>query len=174
VALTRCHFRTHFLRYQDVPRAGHINAVDNANSAPSLIRRETIMNTNTAILNTRFFICIAALSACVVLSGPVKADNRDVVTVKIPVKAEGLDLKQPADAREVYRRLHFAARTACGNGNRVGLKPPSSFAACYEKALGDAVRSVNRPQLNIIYLATHTSRDAEIFGIELPARMAAK
>lgn len=131
------------------------------------------MNTKSSILNAKSFICLAALAACAVLSGQVKADSPEV-TVKISVSAAGLDLSRPADAREVYRRLYIAARTACGNGNRVDLQPPPSFIACYEKALGDAVRSVSRPQLNIVYLATHSSRDAEKYGIEVPARMAAK
>ena len=77
------------------------------------------MNTKTSILNSKPFICLAVLAACAVLSGPVKADSHEV-TVKISVSAAGLDLSRPADAREVYRRLYFAARTACGNGNRVG------------------------------------------------------
>jgi UrcA family protein len=131
------------------------------------------MNMQSSILDAKPFICFAALAACAVLSGPVKAGSHEV-TVKISVSAAGLDLSRPADAREVYRRLSFAARTACGDGNRVDLQPPSSFVVCYEKALGNAVRSVNRPQLNIVYLATHTSRDAEAYGIEVPARMAAK
>jgi UrcA family protein len=131
------------------------------------------MNTKASILNARSFTCLVALAACAALSGPVKADGREV-TVKISVSAAGLDLGRPGDAREVYRRIYFAARTACGNGNRVGLKPPPSFVDCYEKALGGAVRSVNRPQLNLVYLATHTTRDAETYGIEVPARMAAK
>ena len=131
------------------------------------------MNTKTSILNAKTLTCLAALAACAVLWSPVKADSPEV-RVKIYVSAADLDLSRPADAREVYRRLYFAARTACGNGNRVGLEPPPSFMVCYEKALGDAVRSVNRPQLNIVYLATHTSRDAEKYGIEVPARMAAK
>jgi UrcA family protein len=130
------------------------------------------MNMKASILSTKPIICVAAL-ACTVLSGPVKADGHEV-TVKISVSATGLDLSRPADAREVYRRLSFAARTACGDGNRVDLQPPSSFVGCYEKALADAVRSVNRPQLYIVYLATHTSRDAETYSIEVPARMAAK
>jgi hypothetical protein len=68
----------------------------------------------------------------------------------------------------------FAARTACGNGNRVDLQPPPSFVDCYEKALGDAVPSVNRTQLNIVYLASRTRHDAGAYGIEAPARVAAK
>jgi UrcA family protein len=131
------------------------------------------MNTKASILNAKSFICLAALAACAVLSGPVKADGHEV-TVKISVSAAGLDLSRPADAREAYRRLSFAARTACGDGNRVGLQPPPSWVDCYEKALGDAVRSVNRPQLNIVYLATHTSREAATYGIDVPARIAAK
>jgi len=131
------------------------------------------MNTKASILNAKPLICIAALAVCAAFSGPVKADGHEV-TVKISVSAAGLDLSQPAGAREVYRRLSFAAWTACGSANRVGLQPPSSFVACYEKALGDAVRSVDRAQLNIVYLATHTSRDAETYGIEVPARMVAK
>jgi UrcA family protein len=131
------------------------------------------VNKKASILNAKSFICLAALAACAVLSGPVKADGHEV-TVKISVSAAGLDLSRPADAREVYRRLSSAARTACGDGNRVGLQPPSSFVDCYEKALGDAVRSVNRPQLNIVYLATHTSREAATYGIDVPARIAAK
>ena len=131
------------------------------------------MNMNTTVLNAKPFICVAALAMCAVLSASVKADSPEV-TVKISVSAVGLDLSRPADAREVYRRLYFAARTACGNGNRVGLQPPPSFVDCYEKALGDAVRSVNRTQLNIVYLASHTGHDAGAYGIEVPARVAAK
>ena len=129
------------------------------------------MNSNASVLKS--FSCLAALTASAVLSGPVDAESRPV-TVKISVDTAGLDLSRPADAREVYQRLYFAARTACSNGNRVGLEPPSSFVACYERALGDAVHSVNRPQLNRVYLANHTSRDAETYGIEVSPRMAAK
>jgi UrcA family protein len=131
------------------------------------------MNTKATVLNAKSILCIAALAVCAALSAPVQADDHEV-TVRISVRAAGLDLSQPADAHEVYRRLYFAARIACGNGNRVGLQPPASFVACYEKALGEAVRSVNRPQLNIVYLATHTIRDAETYGIDVPVRMVAK
>ena len=131
------------------------------------------MNTKASILSAKPIICLAALAACAALSGPVKADGHEV-TVKISVSAAGLDLSRPADARELYRRIYFAARTACGSGNRVGLQPPSSFVDCYEKALGEAVRSVNRTQLSIVYLAARTGRDAAAYGIEVPERIAAK
>ena len=129
------------------------------------------MNTKASI--PKPFICLAALAASAALSGSVRADN-PYVAVKISVSASDLDLSRPADAREVYRRLYLAARMASGKGNRVGLEPAANFVACYEKALGDAVRSVNRPQVNVVYLATHTGSEAETYGIEVPARMAGK
>ena len=129
------------------------------------------MNTNACSPTTKPFICSAAIAACAVLFGTVQAIGQEV-TVKIPVSTAGLDPSQPAGAREVYRRLQRAARTACGDGDRVGLEPPTSFAGCYEQALGDAVRSAHRAQLSIIYLATHTVRDAATYGIEVPVRLA--
>ncbi len=67
-----------------------------------------------------------------------------------------------------------AARIVCSHGNRVDLKPATSFDRCYEKALGDAVHSVHLPQLSIAYLETHTVRDAATYGIEIPVRLAAE
>jgi UrcA family protein len=131
------------------------------------------MNTNSLVLNTRSFICIAAVSACAILAGPVHAEDH-AVTVNISISTAGLDLSQPAGAREVYRRIQGAARTACTDGNRLDLKPPTSYTGCYEKALGDAVRSAHRRQLSIVYLDTHTPRDAAAYGIEVPVRMAAE
>ena len=131
------------------------------------------MNTKSPVLNAKSLICIAAAAACAVLSSPLQANGHEV-TVKISVNATGLDLSQPAVAREVYRRLQRASRTACRDGDRVGLEPPTSFTGCYEKALGGAVHSVHRPELSIVYLATHTPRDAATYGIEVPVQMAAK
>jgi UrcA family protein len=134
---------------------------------------EIYMNTKTPALNAKSFICIAAAAACAVLSSPVQANDHEL-TVKISVSTTGLDLSQPAVAREVYRRLQRASRTACRDGDRVGLEPPTSFMGCYEKALGDAVHSAHRPELNIVYIATHTPRDAATYGIEVPVRIAAE
>ncbi len=45
---------------------------------------------------------------------------------------------------------------------------------CYEKALGNAVRSANMPLLTQVYLETHTLREAAARGIDVPVQMAAK
>jgi UrcA family protein len=130
------------------------------------------MNTNFA-LTTKPLICLAAAAACAVLAGPVQANDHEI-TVKISVSTAGLDLNQPADAREVYARIKHAADIVCTHGMRVDLVPVQQYVGCYEKALGNAVRSVNQPQLSMVYLATHTPDQAAAYGIEIPARMAAK
>jgi UrcA family protein len=131
------------------------------------------MNTKVPVPNAKVFICIAAMAVCAVLSGSVQAKSHEV-TVKISVSTAGLDTNLPAGAGELYRRLQKAASIVCGSGNRVDLRPLTDFAECYEQAVGDAVRSANRPQLTLVYLRTHTLQDAAARGIDVPLLVAAK
>jgi len=135
------------------------------------IHRETHMNTNHPFFHARFFICGAALAACAALAGPVQANE---VLVSIPVDTTGLDLSRPAAAREAYRRIQRAARTACTSGDRVDLAPPASFIGCYERALGAAVGSAHQLQISIVYLESHTPREAARYTIDVPMRVAAE
>lgn len=130
------------------------------------------MNTSLTGASAKALICMAT-AACAAFSGPVLA-GAPVVVVKIPVSYSGRDLSQPTGAQELYRRLQRAAFIACSDGNRVGLEPLADPKACYEKAIGDAVRSVKQPQLTMIYLKTHTLQEAAAHGIEIPALVAAK
>jgi UrcA family protein len=59
-----------------------------------------------------------------------------------------------AGAAEVYRKLRAAARKVCGvsNGNK-DLDVIVAARECYEEALADAVRKIDRPTLT----ALHTS-----------------
>ena len=125
------------------------------------------MNTNASSLTTKPFICFVAMAACAVLCATAQATGREV-TINIPVSTTGLDPSQPTGARELYARLQRAARIACTHGMRVGLEPVASFSDCYDGALGRAVHSVHQHQLNIVYLSTHTVRDAATYDIELP------
>ena len=118
----------------------------------------------------------AAAAACMVFAGTAAAANNNV-TVAIHVSSEGLDLSQPAGAQELYSRINYAARVACTHGNRVGLElyaDYADFAQCFEKALGNAVRSANLKPLTQAYLATHTRREATALGIEVPVQVAAR
>jgi UrcA family protein len=114
-----------------------------------------------------------ALVASALFAGDVAAEGRPV-TVTLKVSTRGLDLNQPAGARELYSRLKNAAWIACTRANRVGLEPSPDPGACSEKALGEAIRSVNSPLLTQAYLETHLRRDAATYGIEVPVQVAAK
>ena len=116
-------------------------------------------------------VLAATAVAFTLFAGPAAA--RDV-TVAIPVSAQGFDLSQPADAQKFYVRLQRAATVACTHGNRVDLEPVDDRNNCYEKALGNAIRSVKAPLLTRIYLETHTLRQAAAHGVEVPAQVAAK
>jgi UrcA family protein len=78
------------------------------------------MTTKTPILSAKAFVGIFAMAASALLSSPIQAESH-VVKVTLHVSTTGLDLDQPADALEVYRRLRNAALTLCGNANRVDL-----------------------------------------------------
>ena len=113
----------------------------------------------------------AAMVACTLFAGDVVAKE---VTVAYQVSAKGLDLRQPAGAREFYGRLKKAAKIVCTHGNRVDLQPSSDPEGCYEKALGDAIRSANVSRLTQVYLETHSLREAATRGIDVPVQVAAK
>jgi UrcA family protein len=113
----------------------------------------------------------AAVVAWALFAGGVAAKE---VTVAIQVSTQGLDLNQPAGAQEFYGRLKKAAWIVCTHGNRVDLQPSPDREGCYEKALGDAVRSANVLLLRQVYLETHTLREAAAHGIDVPMQVAAK
>jgi UrcA family protein len=130
------------------------------------------MNIKTAAISARFTLGAVAI-ACTLFAGNVAAQGHDV-TVAIHVSSQGLDPHDPAGAQKFYLRLQHAADVACTHGNRVDLKPSDDPLRCYEKALGEAIRSANLPLLTQAYLETHTLRQAAAYGIKVPAQVAAK
>ena len=130
------------------------------------------MNVKTAVSSTHSTLGALALAGAL-FAGNVAAQGHDV-TVAIHVSAQGLDLHHPAGVQKFYARLQHAADVACTHGNRVDLKPSSDPVGCYEKALGEAIRSASLPLLTQVYLETHTLRQAAGYGIEVPVPVAAK
>jgi UrcA family protein len=130
------------------------------------------MYIKTAVISAHFTLGAVAIAGAL-FAGNVAAQGHNV-NVAIHVSAQGLDLHHPAGAQELYARLKHAADVACTHGNRVDLKPSIDPVGCYEKALGEAIRSVNLPLLTEVYLETHTLRQAAAYGIEAPAQIAAK
>lgn len=126
------------------------------------------MNTRTAFLRAARLDFLGALAACGLVCGAVQAADEHTVLAKVTVNSLGLNLSQPAGVHQLYMRLSKAARVVCSHGNRVDLHADSDFVGCYQKALAAAVRSVDRQQLTLEYLTTHTLRDAAKYGINLP------
>lgn len=113
----------------------------------------------------------AAIAACTLPAGSAAAKE---FSVAYQVSTQGLDLDKPAGARELYSRIKHAADVVCTHGMRVDLAPPKDPKACYEHALGQAVRMVNRPLLTQLYMATHTLQEAEARGIDVPVQLASQ
>jgi UrcA family protein len=129
------------------------------------------MDTKTAF--TRASAVLGAIAACTLFTGVAAAKDPEV-TVAYQVSTQGLDLNKPSGARELYSRLKHAADVVCTHGMRVDLAPPSDQQACYEQALGQAVRYIKRPLLTQVYLETHTLREAAARGIDVPVQLASK
>jgi UrcA family protein len=130
------------------------------------------MYTEAAFILSRALLGFAAV-ACAFLASHALAESREV-TVAIHVNTQGLDLSQSVGAQKFYERLKHAAQVACTHGNRVDLLDSPNPAACYEAALGNAVRSVKLPLLTLIYLETHTLRTAAAHGIHMPPPITSK
>jgi UrcA family protein len=130
------------------------------------------MDTKTAFTST-WAVLGSALVACTLFAGGTAAKDPEVI-VAYQVSTQGLDLNKPTGARELYSRLKHAADVVCTHGMRVDLAPPSDPQACYEQALGQAVRFVKRPLLTQIYLETHTLREAAARGIDVTVQLASK
>jgi UrcA family protein len=129
------------------------------------------MYTNTACRRIAFLLGAAA--GCVLLVGNVCARDK-IVTESYKVDTQGLDPSRPADAQTLYIRVSNAAWFVCVRGMRADLLPVDGRKGCYEKALGDAVRAINRPLITQMYLATHTLQEAATHHIEVPQQVAAK
>jgi UrcA family protein len=115
----------------------------------------------------------AAVAACTLFAGDAAAKDPEI-SVAYQVNTRGLDLNQPSGAQELYSRLEHAARVVCTHGMRVDLAPSQNPRACYEDALGQAVRFAKRPLLTQVYLQTHTLREAAARGIDVSVQLASK
>ena len=130
------------------------------------------MGSKSIVMSTCSVLGMAVV-ASTLFAGAVAAEGRPV-TVTLQVSARGLDLTTSAGAHKLYFRLKNAAWTACTRANRVGLANVPDSDACSERALGEAIRSVNLPLLTQVYLDTHLLRDAVAYGIEMPVQLATK
>jgi UrcA family protein len=110
----------------------------------------------------------AILVASTLLMGTVVVLAEDAATepdhVEAKVSAAGLDLNSEAGAGEFLTRLIVAARTACAFDEKQDLQKNVRYRHCYDQAIVDVVRTVNRPVLTQLYAARYPN-EAERFGI---------
>lgn len=123
-------------------------------------------------MNAKFLVGPIAIAACVLSAAPALADDGPTVVSKV-VNARDVDVNTREGAMKLYGRLSSAARRVCGD-LRVGHALSTYAPACYQDALGNAIRSANREQLTRVYLKTHTMEVAQTYGIAIPVLVAEK
>jgi UrcA family protein len=111
----------------------------------------------------------AALTAALVF-GAVLAPSAQAQSHADPIVREqtvaygDLDLSQEADAREMLRRLNWAAFRACGGVSAVGAPghQRAQLASCKAAATAEAVNALGAPQVQRAHEAGHAPRDERV------------
>ena len=114
----------------------------------------------------RFHSLIATSLLCVLSSGlaalPAAADSFE--PLKVTVKFGDLDVSHPQGAAVLYRRIRAAAQSVCSPYDGSGLSAKMLRDACVNRAVADAVATVDKPALFAVY--------SEKMGKTMPARVA--
>lgn len=97
-----------------------------------------------------------ALTFLTLLTVDARADDAKHTTPSISVSYSDISFATSKGAANVYGRLKAAARQVCGVND--GAKEVAVVLAaheCYEQALADAVRKIDRPTLTALHTATN-------------------
>jgi UrcA family protein len=91
----------------------------------------------------------AVAGAVLALSTPAFAADDAATTVRA-VPVAGIDFRDAAAVRQVYAQIQTAARTVC-DSYAANSRVTAADVACAEKAVAEAVRSVDRAQLTALH-----------------------
>jgi UrcA family protein len=96
-----------------------------------------------------------ALTFLTLLTVDARADEpRDQAPPSITVSYSEVAFGSTAGAAEVYRKLKSAARKVCGvNAGTTTLELRIAARDCFEQALADAVRKIDRPALTAVHVS---------------------
>lgn len=72
-----------------------------------------------------------------------------------------LDLSQQKDARVLYARLRFAAKSACGEPDTRDLRMSWVAEMCYRETLSEAVAKVNHSAVSALHVSDKSVRVAQ-------------
>lgn len=106
---------------------------------------------------TKGFRSLLAAAACTATATgfaalqATAADGGDIP--KVTVKFGDLDLSHPDGATALYRRIRTAAEQVCWLYDGWDLGPRFRMHSCMQRAIAEAVRRVDNPQLYAVYRA---------------------
>jgi UrcA family protein len=95
-----------------------------------------------------------ALTFLTLLAVDARADEPKGNPPSVFVSYSELAFDNKADAAKVYRKLRHAAARVCGvNRGAQSLEMHIAQRDCYDKALAEAVRRIDRPMLTALHTA---------------------
>jgi UrcA family protein len=121
------------------------SAMTRSNSAFSLHRASERVSSAAAAV---------ALTFLTLLAVDARADIHETVPTSVTVRFSDLALADTANAATVYQKLRIAARKVCQvDRGALTLHVHIARQECFEAALADAVRKVDRPTLTALHEA---------------------
>ena len=100
---------------------------------------------NTQVTGVTNLLVVAAALAVGMLAGVTHAAEAEVPAQT--VRFQDLNLNTDAGVQVLYKRIHGAANQVCGNFNVRDLEGARIHKACVERAVADAVATVNNQML---------------------------
>jgi len=94
-----------------------------------------------------------ALTFLTLLTVDVRAAEPEAVPTKVIVHYQDTAFGTAEGTAQVYRKLKSAARMVCGinDGGRMTLDHSIAAKNCFDAALADAVRRIDRPMLTSVH-----------------------
>jgi UrcA family protein len=118
----------------------------------AMTRSNSVFSLNRASERVSSAAAAVALTFLMLLAVDVRADSLQDNPPSVTVRFSELALADSANAATVYQKLHAAARRVCGlNRGADSLKEHLSQLECYQAAMDDAVRKVDRPTLTALH-----------------------
>jgi UrcA family protein len=119
------------------------SAMTRSNSAFSLNRASERVSSAAAAVALTFLMLLAV---------DVRADSLQDNPPSVTVRFSELALADSANAAKVYGKLRTAARKVCGlNRGAKSLQEHLGQLECFQAAMDDAVRKVDRPTLTALH-----------------------
>lgn len=95
---------------------------------------------------------VVAIAAATLIGDIAAAKQGDAVSTV--VNYTDLDLTRSVDTSRLYARLKYASQKVCNSYDSHELRTRDLYAACFDKALNNAVADVNDAKLSSLHAAS--------------------